>query len=184
MTSSRTLRICAVLAATAFVIHGGGHVLRGTAHDLLWICNVAPVLLAAGALFENATAVAIATLWLGYGTPMWLLDLATGANMIVTSPLPHVLCPIVGVVAARKLGVPRLAWLRATAALVLVLVAARLLTPPEPNVNLVHAVWKGWETYFPRHDAYVLFGLVSSAFTFFVVERLLRLVAPSERAVS
>ncbi len=177
MRERRRLVVYAVLAALSVLVHGGNHVLRGTAHDLLWICNVAPVLLAIGCAIRDATLVAISTLWLAYGTPMWLLDLATGAGMIPTSVLPHVLCPIVGVLAVRELGVPARAWLRATGALVALMLVARVATPPAPNVNLVHAVWKGWEDWFPRHDVYLLVGLATSALTFFAVERALRLVA-------
>ncbi len=185
MRKVRRLWVYAALAAFAAIVHDGGHVLNDTAHDVLWMCNVAPVLLAVGSSIKNATLVAVATLWLGYGTPMWLLDLATGSPLIPTSVLPHVLCPVLGVLAARELGVPKRAWLRATAALAVLMLFTRVLTPPEPNVNLVYSVWKGWERYFPRHDLYLAFGLVTSAFTFFIVERLLVVVArPREVAVS
>ena len=40
------------LALLSFVIHGGGHVLRGTAHDVLWACTVANLLIAFGLLFR------------------------------------------------------------------------------------------------------------------------------------
>src|SRR6185436_16089995 len=56
---SRTQRLWAyaALAALAAVVHDGGHVLRGTAHDVLWMCNVAPVLLAVGSGIRDATLV-------------------------------------------------------------------------------------------------------------------------------
>ena len=185
MARTRRLWAYAALAAFAAVVHDGGHLLRGTAHDVLWMCNVAPVLLAVGSGIRDATLVAVGTLWLGYGTPLWLLDLATGSNLIPTSVLPHVLCPVLGILATRELGVPKHAWLHATAALVVVLLLARVFTPPESNVNLVYSVWKGWEAYFPRHDLYLAFGIATSALTFFLVERLLRVVArPREVVVS
>ena len=33
---------------------------------------------------------------------------------------------------------------------------ARWLTPAEPNVNLAHRVWEGWEWMFPSHPWYVV----------------------------
>jgi hypothetical protein len=185
MSRTRRLWIYAALAALAAVVHDGGHVLRGTAHDVLWMCNVAPVLLAVGSGIRDATLVSVATLWLGYGTPLWLLDLAGGSTLIPTSVLPHLLCPVLGVLAVRELGVPKHAWLRASAALVVVLVLARVFTPPEANVNLVYSVWKGWGAYFPRHDLYLAFIGATSIVSFFLMERLLRLVAePGEVMVS
>jgi hypothetical protein len=33
---------------------------------------------------------------------------------------------------------------------------ARWLTPAEPNVNLAHRVWEGWEWMFPSYPWYVV----------------------------
>lgn len=184
MTSSRWLVAFGALAALSAILHGASHVLDGTAPELLWICNLAPVLLAIGCFARVPALVAVAVLWLAYGTPMWLLDLATGGALIPTSLLPHVLCPIIGVLAMRELGAPRHAWLHATGGLVIVLIATRVLTPPGPNVNLVHAVWTGWEPYFPRHDVYLGIGLATTSATFLGVELLLRRLVRVRAATS
>ncbi len=176
------LGLFAALAAVSFVVHGGNHLLRGEAHDLLWLCNVAPAVLAVGCAARRAGPVAVAVLWLTYGTPMWALDMLTGGEVIVTSFLPHVVCLSVGVAAARELGVPRRAWLRASLGMIGLMVASRLVTPPGPNVNLVFSVWAGWEGYFPRHDLYLLLGVASSTLTFVVFERVLAGLAPTRLA--
>jgi hypothetical protein len=167
--------VLAALALATFVIHNANHVLRGEAYDLLWVCNVAPLVLAIGCALRLPGPVAVATLWLFYGTPVWLVDLATGAGIILTSVLPHLLCPVLGVLALREVGLPRHAWLRASGALVVLMIVTRLITPPTANVNLVHAIWHGWEKVFRTHAAYLAFGLSTSALTYFVGERLLRL---------
>ncbi len=170
------LYVLGALALASFLVHNTNHVLRGETYDLLWVCNVAPLLLAIGCVLRRPGPTAIATLWLFYGTPVWLVDLATGAGIILTSVLPHLLCPVVGVVALRELGLPRHAWLRASAALVVLMIATRLVTPPTANVNLVHGIWRGWEPVFKTHALYLAFGLSTSALTYFIGERLLRLV--------
>jgi hypothetical protein len=169
----RLLHGLALVGWLTLLVHGGGHVLRGTAHDLFWVCNVAPVLLAIGCHLAAATPVAIAALWLSFGTPMWILDLATGANAIPTSFLPHLVCPGAACLAVRELGLPSRAWLRATAALLVLAGLTRLATPPEANVNLAFSVWKGWEALFPRFDVYFAVVVGGSALTFFAVERAL-----------
>ncbi|KYF76604.1 hypothetical protein BE11_10545 [Sorangium cellulosum] len=170
---SSRLRVMGGLAAMAFVVHGGNHVRRGSPYDLLWMCNVAPILLAAGCLLAKPDLAAIAALWLAFGTPMWLLDIATGSGIILTTFLPHVLCPVVAVLAVREMGLARRAWLKATAALLALVGLTRALTPPGPNVNLSHRVWSGWEAAFPRYDRYFALVAAAAALTFFVLDRAL-----------
>ncbi|WP_437603828.1 hypothetical protein [Sorangium sp. So ce590] len=171
--SSLRLRVLGGLAAMAFLVHGGNHVRRGSPHDVLWMCNVAPLLLAAGCFLAKPDLAAIAALWLAFGTPMWLLDIATGSGLILTTFLPHVLCPVVAVLAVREMGLARRAWLKATGALLALGGLTRVLTPPEANVNLSHRVWAGWEAMFPRYDRYFVLVAAAAALTFFVLDRAL-----------
>lgn len=182
MTISR-LGACTALAGLAFVAHGGNHLRRGEVHDLLWLCNVAPLVLAIGCALRRPTPVLVALQWLTFGTPMWLLDLLTGGELIWTGLLPHVLCPAVGFVALRELGMPRLGWPFASAGMLVVFALTRLLTPAEPNVNIAFRVWTGWETSFPRYDVYFALIVGGAALTFFVLERsLARLSHPPREA--
>ncbi|WP_437932307.1 hypothetical protein WMF37_24665 [Sorangium sp. So ce291] len=171
--SSSRLRVMGGLAVIAFVVHGGNHVRRGSPQDLLWMCNVAPLLLAAGCFFAKPDLAAIALLWLAFGTPIWLLDIATGSGLILTTFLPHVLCPLVAVLAVREMGLPRRAWLKATGALLALVGLARALTSPEANVNLSHRVWSGWEAMFPRHGRFFALVAAAAALTFFALDRVL-----------
>jgi hypothetical protein len=113
---------------------------------------------------------------------MWLLDVVTGSGLILTTFLPHVVCTTVALLAARRLGMPRRSWLYATAAMLALAAVTRIATPPPANVNLVFAVWKGWEAYFPRYELYFALVVSGAAATFFVVERALaRWVASGAR---
>ncbi|XYI03545.1 hypothetical protein ACMHYB_28770 [Sorangium sp. So ce1128] len=180
--SSSRLRVMGGLAVMAFIVHGGNHVRRGSPHDLLWMCNVAPLLLAAGCFFAKPDLAAIAALWLAFGTPMWLLDIATGSGLILTTFLPHVLCPIIAVLAVREMGLSRRAWLKATGALLALVGLTRALTSPESNVNLSHRVWAGWEAMFPQYYRFFAVVAAAAALTFFVLDRALSAwLGPSRR---
>lgn len=169
-------------ALACWGIHAGNHVLRGTAHDLLWACNVAVPLLAIGCFLGRRVMCAIAVLWLSFGTPIWLLDLTTGAGLIPTSLFVHVVAPIIGVAALRELGWPRRAWLAATIASALLLLVTRLAGSPRANVNLAFRVHDGWERHFASHPLFVGLLLGASALVFFAVDllaaRLLRRRSP------
>jgi len=153
-------------------VHGGNHLLRGTAHDLLWACNVAVPILALGCFLGSRVMCAIPVLWLSFGTPIWLLDLATGAGLIPTSVFVHLVAPIVGVAAVRRLGWPPRAWLSATLASAMLLVVTRVAGSPRTNVNLAFRVHDGWETYFGSHPSFLGLLLCASALVFFVVDRV------------
>ena len=148
-SNKRALALLGAVAFVSYLVHNGNHVLRGEPYDLMWFCNVSPLLLAIGCVWRKPLAVSVSLLWLLYGTPMWFLDLMTGAGMILTSFLPHVVCVAVGVLAVRRLGFPKHSWLWASGGSVLLLALTRLVTPAEYNVNLVFSVWAGWEQYFP-----------------------------------
>lgn len=163
------------LALLCWAIHAGNHVFfRHTAHDLFWTCNVATPLLAAGCFLRKARLAAISVCWLAYGVPIWLLDLATGANMIPTSMFTHFGGLGLGIVAVRRLGWPRWSWLYATGASLVLVVLARLFTPPKENVMLAFRVHDGWEKHFSSYPVYLALMIAASAVVFVVVEALAR----------
>ncbi|MBX3264181.1 MAG: hypothetical protein KIS78_37185 [Labilithrix sp.] len=157
-------------ALACWMIHGGNHVLRGTAHDLLWACNVAVPVLALGCFRGARTACAIPLLWLSFGTPIWLIDLATGAGLIPTSLFVHVIAPLIGIAAVRRLGWPPRAWLSATMASAGLLLLTRLVGAPEPNVNLAFRIHDGWERAFGSHALFLATLLGASAVVFVAVD--------------
>lgn len=172
ITSSRALTLLGVLALAIYVLHTANHLRRGTPHDLLWVCNLATALLAIGCLARNATLAAIPLLWLSAGTPFWLLDAFAGSEVMATSILTHVGGLMISVLAIWKLGMPRGAWYRASAASALVVALSRVATPAEYNVNLAFSVRTGWEPFFGDHLLYIGMLFAVASVVFFVVERV------------
>ena len=169
------MKAIAALALLFWAIHAGNHVfVIHSPYDLLWTCNVAPPLLAIGALAKNARACAIALCWLSYGVPIWLLDLATGGGVIATSILTHLGGLALAILAVRNLGFPKHTWLWSVAASMVLVVLARVFTSAEHNVMLSHRVHDGWETHFPSYPPYLALMIAGSAAVFFVVETLFR----------
>ena len=150
----KPLRVHAGIALACSLVHDAYHVHRGAPVDLLWLCNVAVPLIAFGCL-RSRRAVAVGLTWLGFGTPLWLLSLVTGANVIPTSPLVHVVAPLVALDALRRLGWPARTWPRAIAGSFALLVATRLLGIPDGNVNLMFGIQRGFDATF--HASYALF---------------------------
>jgi hypothetical protein len=179
---ARHLGAYATLAGLAFLAHAGHHVLRGSPWDVLWLCNLAPLLLALGCLRAQRSLVAVALLWGTFGTPVWLLNWASGASVIPTSPLVHLLCPVVAFLAARELGWPRGAGYRAVLGMAALVLLTRAFVPPSTNVNVAFAVREGWEARFPRYDVFAAFAFAGGSAIFLVGDRLFaRAIAASSR---
>ena len=170
------MRALGFVALACYVIHAGSHVLAGRPAEVLWACHVATLLIGIGALRRNATLVSIGVLWLAFGDPLWVLDLLTGGEFLLTSPLTHVGGLVIGYIALTRLGLPKHAWHSAVLAFGLLLLLTRLVTPPRSNVNLAFAVLPGWERYFPSYPLYLMLLASVGAATFFVAERGLRRV--------
>jgi hypothetical protein len=169
-----SLRALGGLALASWLAHAIEIVWRSSPWDFFWACNVAPVLIGLGCVVPNAHLLAIGALWLSWGTPMWIVDLATGGTFWPTSLLNHFGCLAVAALAMRRLGLPRGSWWRATVALTALMLLCRFVTPAALNINLSHAVWAGWERYFESYNLYHLLLTLLGAAVFFVAERLWR----------
>jgi hypothetical protein len=166
-----------ILGAAALlcaVVHDGHHILRGSGHDVLWVCNVAVPLIALGCFGGWPIYCAVGLLWLCFGTPIWVLDLMTGANMIVTSPLVHVIAPGIALLALRRMGRwPSRAWVVASGLSVLLLGVSRIVGDSASNVNLAFRVHQGWEGRFHSHALFLLLLVGVSSLVFFLLDRFL-----------
>lgn len=165
------MRALGIVALVCYAIHGAVHVHRGQPYNLLWSCHIAALLVGFGLLSRNATLNATGFLWSCLGLPLWILDLATGGEFIVTSPLTHVGAFVLGLIGVRKLGMPRHAALKALAAYATLWVVCRVVTPPALNVNLAFRVHHGWEQYFPSYALYLAMMAVIVAAIFTAAER-------------
>lgn len=163
-------------ALLCYAIHAGSHVLAGRPAEALWACHVATLLVGVGALLESSSWVAVGVLWLAFGNPLWILDLLTGGEFLLTSPLTHVGGLLLGLLALRRLPPPGVLWWKAVLAFAALLAVTRLVTPRSANVNLAFAVASGWEKIFPSYPLYLSLLLAAGAATFFVVELGIRRV--------
>lgn len=157
-----------------FALHAAFHVRRGRASEVLWACHVGALLAAIGAITASRWLVAMGACLLSYGVPLWLADVVTGGELLVTSLGTHLVGPIVAGLALRELGWPPGAWAAAWLGSLALLALSRAVTAPEANVNLVFRVAAGWERRFRRHGLYVAGLWLASGAVYFVVERAAR----------
>lgn len=136
-----TTRTLGVVGLGLYAVHGARHVMVRQPEHLLWLCNVAAVVVGAGLLLARPLLNAIGLSWLIVGDPLWLADLARGGELLPTSLLTHGAGLVLGFVGLRRLGLPRGTWWRAVVAGMVLLAVTRAVTPAAADVNLVYTLW-------------------------------------------
>lgn len=168
------LPLLGVAALLCYAGHGAFHLLHARPEDLLWACHLGAAVVGVGLLAGSPTTNGLGTLWLSLGTPLWLMDLAAGGVLYPSSFLTHVGGLGIGLYGVRRIGLPRGTWWKATAALMVLILFSRLVTPAAANVNVAFSIHRGWESLFPSHPVYLVAVLSLATGFFFVVERGLR----------
>jgi len=164
-----------LLGVLLYAGHAGRRALLGHPEHLLWMCHVGALLVATGLLAHAATVNAIGTHWLVVGLPLWLADLARGAEFFPTSILTHVGGLLLGLIALRALGMPRGAWWTSAVALVALAAVGRALTPADDDVNLAFTVLPAGAAPWMAGAA-AAGALAVSAAAFYAIERGLRVL--------
>jgi hypothetical protein len=170
-----------LLGILFYVAHAGRRALLGHPEHLLWMCHVGALLVATGLLAQAAGINALGTQWLIAGVPLWLADLARGSEFFPTTLLTHVGGLLLGLVGLRALGLPRHAWLKSAAMLVLLAALSRLVTPAADDVNLGYTmlpVGAGPATAVAVGVA----AFAVAAIVFYAMQRGLRLIGVSQAA--
>jgi hypothetical protein len=146
----------------------------GSFWEALWLCHVSNLVLAAGLALRSPRTVGVAMLWLVFGSGAWILNLATGAAMVISSLLTHLGGLAVAILGVKRLGFPAGTWIRAVLVFALCQLLSRWLTPADLNLNLAHRVWQGWESAFPSYGWYLLMIYATASAVFIVVEVVAR----------
>jgi|SRR5580704_7751347 hypothetical protein len=173
------LNLSGVAGIAFFAIYFARRVNEGEAASALWACHLASLLAGAGILLRRPAAVGIGVLWLLVGIPMWFVYLSIGGPFRPTSFLTHFGGFAVGCLGLRALGMPRQAWWKAMAGLLILLGISRWVSPPTLNVNLSFHVYQLVDP-FPGYYAASIIGLtLGTTLFFFVAEQGLRRVFPT-----
>lgn len=151
----------------------------GQIWQILWLCHLGNLLLSLGLLLNQPLLTRVAVLWLILGLPLWLSDVAQFGLEGLTSAATHLGGVAVGFIALRQIGFSSGVWLYALGWYVLMQIICRLWTPAELNINIAHAVYRGWEGLFPDYAIYWALTTASAAAILYLLERLLiRLFPP------
>ncbi len=134
----RNRRLALAVLATLFC-HTLIKARLGTLPELLWGCNVASFLIAAGLWLGEARLVGPAFLWhLAVGEPAYVWGAIQAGHTGWTSILAHSVPTICAFLFLRRRGLPRSAPYLALLLFVALVPLSYAFTPPTLNINMAH----------------------------------------------
>jgi hypothetical protein len=149
---------------------------------MLWMCNIGNLVLGAGLFFEKPLLVRVSALWTIPGLLVWFLYVVLAWGVFLTSTLAHVGGIAVAAIALKTYRMDRNSWLYAFGWLLLMQLVSRLITAPELNVNLVHAIQPGWERTFTSYWSFWLVLTFATAVVLWLSGLLWRSLWPATEA--
>lgn len=148
---SLRFRLLGVLPLLFFAAQAVHYWRIGQIGQMLWMCNIGNLLLAAGLLFEQVTFIRAAVLWMIPGLLVWLLYVVFAWGVFFASTLAHVGGLIIGLIAIRRVGMTRRSWRYGLAWFFVMQFLSRFLTPVEFNVNVSQRIEEGWQKTFSSY---------------------------------
>ena len=172
-------RLLGLLPLMFFLVQTIHYWRYGGLGNLLWMCNAGNVLLGIGLLIGHRELIRAAAIWTIPGLAIWIKYVLLASGFYFSTTLAHVGGLTVGMIALRRVGMDRFAWIYAFGWYLLTQVAARLLAPPDLNVNVAHHIQAGWETAFSVYWKFWIVMTVVVAVGLWVIGKLLSLVWPA-----
>ena len=146
--------------------------------NMLWMCNVSNLLLAAGLLFGSKRVIRLAVIWLIPGLPIWLFDAFLRGGLLFTSFLTHIGGLAVGLIVMRRVRADRWSWLYAFGWYLLAQQLSRLFTSEYWNVNVAHRMYQGYESVVSRYWQFWLLTSLMVAIGLFIIGFILLKLFP------
>ena len=174
------LRWLGILPLIFFLIQGMHYWRIDQLGNMLWMCNVGNLVLAMGLFLENPRVIRLSAIWMIPGLFIWVIYVVLAWGVFFTSTVVHIGGLTVAMVALRKVGMDRTAWRWAFGWYLVVQLASRFITAPELNVNLAHAVQRGWEPSFASYWTFWLALTVVTAAVLWLSGLLLWSIWPAE----
>jgi hypothetical protein len=150
------LRLLGFLPLIFFLAHFHHYGRQGGVGHMLWMCNIAALLLGLGILLAVPLMVRVAVIWLIPGLVLWLWFVVLQGGFLVTSLFSHVGGLVVGLVAINRVRTSRWTWLHASLWYLAVQQVCRMVTPPDLNVNVAHRPYEGFGELFASYWQYWL----------------------------
>ncbi len=180
LSPAQRLRLLGLLPLAFFLAQGVHYWRLNESGHMLWMCNIGNLLLALGLFFNRPLMIRVAVIWTIPGFIVWLIYVVFAWGVFLSSTLAHLGGIIVGMVALRKIGMQRGAWVYALGWYLIVQLLSRLFTPAALNVNVSHDIYAGWQQTFNSYWKFWLVLTLLTAIILWGLELLLYRLWPAD----
>lgn len=170
---SKYLRLLGLLPLSFFIARWIYFLDHGGASQILWMCHFSNLTLGMGLLFNLPVWVGISAYWLVLAIPFWVIDIIGFGMEGLTSLATHAGGTIIALFALSRIYPPRRIWGYALTWYLFLQAVSRFFTPPELNINAAHAVYRGWEPFFPNYFFYWLLVAVSAGIALYLLDAVI-----------
>jgi hypothetical protein len=164
MQTDTRFRLIGLLPLAFFLAQAIHYWRAGGLGNLLWMCNIGNLLLAAGLFLSHRELIRAAAIWTIPGLGIWIRYVLFEYDFVVSSALAHVGGIVVALIVLRRLRMDRIAWVYAFVWYLFLQLVSRLATDPRLNVNVAHRIQIGWGNAF---GSYWKFWIVMTALVAF-----------------
>lgn len=169
----RKSALTAAIIGLCWLLHFWTHQRQGSLQEMLWACNVATLLIAAGILFSHRPSFTVGTLWLTAGTPLWLLDLCSTGGLLWTSVLTHLLVLGLALRHTKELKLHPDGWWMAAVAGAFLQQICRWFTHWRFNVNMSWGVYPSLRKVFSHYSSYWIFTFITLTIAYIILQRFI-----------
>lgn len=148
------------------------HYLASAPANIFWMCNISNLTLALGLFFHQQKIVAISTLWLLFGIPLWVIDLIEFHQTPLSTFLAHIGGVTIALYTYRHSVKIDRVWYWALIWFLLVQAFCRIFTGSNLNINLAHQI-RG-TSYFGHYWQFWISMILVIATMLFLLETVLQ----------
>jgi len=143
----------------------------GQLADMIWICHVSMLVLAAGLYWRLSSWIQVSSIWIFPGFVFWLAD-AFFSGFTVASALSHSAALLIAYYALSGISIKNGLWPYAMAYWLLLQLLARWLTPATANVNIAFMVRPEARMIFDAYWQYWLFTSTTAMVGLWSLEKI------------
>lgn len=159
------VRALGIVPLALFALTAFKHAREGHLYDLLWMCNVANLVVGAALISGHPTPLRVGAIWIACGTAFWSWDaVLTGLydELQVFSHFATLAIAVYGTTRADRAPHAFRALPRALVALLALQSLSHVTTPAMANVNFAFTSYYGLWAWFPADGPYTPFWLALS----------------------
>jgi hypothetical protein len=173
-------RLIGLLPLTFFLAQAIHYWRVGGMGNLLWMCNIGNLLLAAGLFLNHRELIRATAIWTIPGLVIWIRYVLFEYDFVFSSALAHVGGIVVALIVLPRVRMDRIAWVYAFVWYLLMEVVSRLFTAPVLNVNVAHRIQTGWEHAFSSYWKFWVVMTALVAFCLWAIGMILSLIWPAQ----